>query len=118
MSETLIVKSILGALQLKYKNRAKFWRNNTGATKTETGGFVRFGALGSPDILGILQGGRFVALEVKTAKGRTSPAQESWLAEALQLGAVAGVARSIDDAFALIDKALAGEAVASKPKPA
>ena len=109
MSETVIVKSILGALQLKYKNRAKFWRNNTGATKTEGGGFVRFGAPGSPDILGIIQGGRMVALEVKTAKGKTSPGQDEWLAEAGKLGAIVGVARSIDDAFALVDSAFSAE---------
>jgi hypothetical protein len=113
MSETLIVKSILGALQLRYKKKAFFWRNNTGAMKTEGGGFVRFGATGSSDILGILAPtGRFIALEVKTAKGKTSPAQEAWLAEARALGAVAGVVRSIDEAFALIEKAFAADKVA------
>lgn len=107
MGETLLVKSILGALQLRYKNRGKFWRNNTGATRTEAGGFVRFGAVGSPDILGVLSPeGRLVAIEVKTAKGKTSPAQDAWLLEAKNLGAVVGVARSLDDAFRLVEQAL------------
>lgn len=107
MSETALMKSILGALQLRYKKKAFFWRNNSGATKTESGGFVRFGSPGSPDILGILSpGGRLVALEVKTPKGKTSPLQESWLEEARALGALAGVVRSIDDAFQLMEKEL------------
>jgi VRR-NUC domain len=107
VSETLLVKSILGALQLRYKGRLKSWRNNTGATSTASGGFIKFGAVGSPDILGVLSpGGRLVALEVKTARGRTSPAQEAWLSEARTLGAVVGVVRSIDEAFDLIELAL------------
>lgn len=107
MSETQIVKSILGALQLKYKKIGHFWRSNTGAVKTERGGFLRFGEVGSPDILGILApAGRLVAIEVKTAKGKTSTAQEAWLNEARALGAVAGVCRSIDEAFELIENSL------------
>lgn len=103
MSEQLLMKSILEALQLRYKGRAHFWRNNTGAMKTEGGHFFRFGEVGSPDVLGILQGGRFVALEVKTAKGKTSESQGAWLSRALSLGAIAGVVRSIDEAFTIIE---------------
>lgn len=107
MSETQLTKSILGALQLRYKKSGKFWRNNTGATKTEGGSFLRFGAVGSPDILGILSpAGRLVALEVKTSKGKTSPAQELWLDEARELGALVAVVRSIDEAFQLIEGAM------------
>jgi hypothetical protein len=104
MSETQLVKSILEVLAWKYKGRGKFWRNNTGATKTATGGFVRYGAVGSPDILGVLSpSGRLVCLEVKTTKGKTSPAQEAWLEETKALGAVAAVVRSIDDALATLE---------------
>lgn len=108
MSEQLLMKSILEALQLRFKGKAHFWRNNTGAMKTEGGRWVSFGQVGSPDILGILSpAGRLVALEVKTAKGKTSEAQEAWLSKARELGAIAGVVRSIDEAFALVEQALA-----------
>lgn len=102
--ETVLVKGILDALAWKYKGRAKFWRNNTGATKTASGGFVRYGEVGSPDILGVLSpSGRLVCLEVKTDKGKTSPAQEVWLQEANNLGAITAVVRSIDDALAALE---------------
>ena len=108
VKETVIVKSILEYLQLRYKGRAFFWRNNSGALKTEKS-FVRFGATGSPDILGVLgPSGRLVGLEVKGAKGKTSEHQEAWLKEAQELGAVVGVVRSMDEACALIEGALHG----------
>jgi len=107
--ESTIVKLILDVLTLKYKGRLKLWRNNTGATKTEGGGFVRYGALGSPDLLGILApSGRLVGLEVKAPKGTTTEHQELWLKEAQELGAVVGVVRSMDEACALIEGALHG----------
>lgn len=106
IKETALVKLILQALSLRYKGRALFWRNNTGATRTETGGFIRFGALGSPDILGVLApSGRLIAIEVKTPTGKLSEHQEVWLTEAKELGALAGVVRSLEDAYALLDEA-------------
>lgn len=109
VKETAIVKSILDYLTLKYKGKAFFWRNNSGAMKTEGGGFIKFGATGSPDILGILApSGRLIGLEVKNAKGKVSEHQEAWLKEAAELGAVVGVVRSIDEACALIEGALNG----------
>ena len=105
-TEHQIQCEILAALSLRYGNTSKFWRNNTGATKTQAGGFVRFGQVGSPDIMGIFGPlGRFVAIEVKTAKGKLSPAQETWLHESKLLGAIAGVCRSIEEALALIEGA-------------
>lgn len=107
MSEVLLMRSIIGALQLRYKKRGHFWRANTGAMKTASGGFIRFGEKGQPDILGVIApSGRLVALEVKTEKGKTSPAQDAWLSEARALGAVVGVVRGIDEAFALAEDAM------------
>ncbi len=108
--ETLLLKSILSALGWRFKGRARFWRNQSGALPTAKGGFVRFGEVGAPDILGIVRGGRMVCLEVKTATGRVSPLQRAWLDEARELGAVVGVARSVDEALQLVEGALAGEA--------
>ena len=49
---------------LRLKGRF-FWRNNSGAFKTERGGFYRIGTPGAPDIIGCFHG-KFVALELKT----------------------------------------------------
>lgn len=81
------------------------WRNNSGATKTEGGRFVRFGLRGSSDILGILPGGRFLAVECKAPKGRTTPDQEAFLTDIRRRGGVAMVARSVDDLAAGLKEA-------------
>lgn len=73
------------------------WRNNSGAAKTERGGFVRFGSAGSPDILGCLPGGRLLAIECKTETGKLSQDQEQFLGHLRALGAVVVVARGIND---------------------
>ena len=57
------------------------WRNNSGGMKAEYKGkarFMRFGAKGSGDILGILPGGRFLSVECKVGKNTPTPAQEDW----------------------------------------
>lgn len=59
-----------------------------------------FGTLGSAvgvsDILGIYKG-RFLAIEVKTERGKLSPAQERFIQNINDNGGIAFVARSIDD---------------------
>jgi hypothetical protein len=77
-----------------------FWRNNTGAFKTERGGFIRFGAVGSPDII-LVHTGRPYFLEVKRPKTKQSPDQVSFQKEAKKAGALYAVVRSIDDVQAL-----------------
>lgn len=49
----------------------RVWRNNVGQV-----GAVRFGLCrGSADLIGFCRGGRFLAVEVKSDKGRLSPDQ-------------------------------------------
>lgn len=72
------------------------WRNNTGAFKVGDR-FIRTGMKGLPDILGVLQGGKLLAIEVKRESGRVSPEQEEVLLRLKNAGAVAFVARSLDD---------------------
>jgi len=69
-----------------YDPKKKVYRLNKGA----------FTARGSSDILGICQG-VMLCIEVKTAKGRLSEAQEKFLDDMANLGALAFVARSVDD---------------------
>jgi hypothetical protein len=102
--ESDIVKEILLRLPLMLpKGQIYLWRNNTGATITQSGGFLRYGEKGSPDILGILAPqGIFLAIEVKAPKGVVRPEQEEWLERARTMGAIAGVVRSLADAEKLL----------------
>jgi hypothetical protein len=93
----------------------RLWRNNTGALVDQQGRFVRFGLCkGSSDLIGLraleitpeLVGQRiaqFIALEVKTAQGVLSPEQRAFLRLVQQLGGVAAICRSVEEAEQLLD---------------
>lgn len=68
--------------------------------KTASGGFIRFGALGSPDIFAI-HAGKVYGLEVKDVHGRLSDDQEAFGRGLVKAGGSYHVLRSIDDAIAL-----------------
>lgn len=92
----------------------RLWRNNTGALVDQQGRFVRFGLCkGSSDLIGLrsleitpeLVGQRlaqFVALEVKSASGVVSPEQRAFLRVVQELGGVAAVCRSVEEAEQLL----------------
>ena len=86
------------------------WRNESGVAE-HMGRYVRYGLQkGSADIIGILSpGGRFLALEVKTPRGRTSKEQDLFLKLVRRRGGFACVVRSVDEAVAAIDRAKKGE---------
>ena len=97
MRETEIQGAILNYLRLKGRF---FWRNNSGAFKTERGGLDRVGTPGAPDIIGCVDG-KFVGLEVETAKGKLSDEQEAFAHALRAFGGKYHVVRSIDDVEAL-----------------
>ena len=88
------------------------WHMRTGTTKIG-GRFIRFGAVGVAGIIGILprhamlrfrplpvrqmDEGVFLAIEVKSATGRVTPAQQSFLDQVNAAGAKAFMARSVAD---------------------
>ena len=92
----------------------RLWRNNTGALVDQQRRFVRFGLCkGSSDLIGLraleitpeLVGQRvaqFVALEIKTAQGVLSPEQRAFLRLVQELGGVAAVCRSVEEAEQLL----------------
>jgi hypothetical protein len=57
-------------IYLSSNQLGKFWSNATGAVKTANGHFQRYGLVGSSDIIGISNSGKFVGIEIKT--GTTS----------------------------------------------
>lgn len=95
--ENAVVKACLAYLAL----RGIFaYRNNTGAFAGTHNGkrrFVRFGALGAPDIIAVVRG-RYVGIEAKRpGGGRLSPAQLAFHANLRAAGGVALVVRSVDE---------------------
>jgi len=64
---------------------------------------VKFGLMvGSADIIGIAPCGRFLAVEVKTSKGRATKEQLRFIEAVNNAGGISGIARSVEDALLLI----------------
>lgn len=72
------------------------YRQNTGAFATKTGGFVRFGATGSPDIICVVDG-QFIGIEVKAKGGKQSPAQKEFQGRLVLAGGKYILAYDLDD---------------------
>jgi hypothetical protein len=92
--ENRVKAEVLKYLKLR---RIKAWSNPSGAVRIRPGKFMSFGLKGSSDILGILPGGRFLAVEVKAPGGRLSPEQQEFLEDVKTLGGMAIVAKSYRD---------------------
>jgi hypothetical protein len=84
---------LAGCLRYLEKAGIYHWRNSTGAVRIAPGRFIRFGKVGSSDILGCLPDGRFLAVECKAERGRLSPEQRHFLAEVQALGGLAVTVR-------------------------
>jgi len=92
-----LVKAVLTWLELM---GIFAWRNNTGAfAATEKGKrrFVRFGLKGSSDILGVLPGGRLLAIECKSPTGKVRPEQQDFIDRVTKAGGLAFVTKSIEE---------------------
>lgn len=90
--------------------RVVLWRNAQGFYREE-GRAIQYGigGAGGSDLIGMLRGsGRWVALEIKTATGRTTPEQERFLSLVRKCGGFACVVRSVDEARAAVTRACAG----------
>jgi hypothetical protein len=104
MSRSDTPENRIKAEVLKYLKlwQIKAWSNPSGAVRIRPGKFMSFGLKGSSDILGVLPGGKILAIECKAKGGRMSPEQRQFLAEIRNLGGMAIVAKSWTD----IDQAL------------
>ncbi len=91
-----LVKSILLEISNdRYGIRA--WRNETGMAISPTGHTIRYGLVGSCDILGVCRGGRFLGIEVKTGSGRLRKEQEAFRDMIQRMGGLYILARSLED---------------------
>ena len=57
---------------------------------------------GASDLIGFSRDGRFIALELKSRRGRLSPEQKNFIAQVQAHGGIAGVVRSTEDALRLV----------------
>jgi hypothetical protein len=69
----------------------------TAGVKTATKGWIPAPRTGISDLLGLTKEGKFFAIEVKGAAGKTSPDQDRFLESVRSCGCIAIVARSIQD---------------------
>jgi hypothetical protein len=75
--ESSVLNAVMEYLSLK---RVPHWRVNSGALKTDRGGFIRFGSKGMSDIYAIGPDGRSIWIECKRPKGGgLSEAQKEFL---------------------------------------
>jgi hypothetical protein len=101
--------SILAAVRQYLVLRGIFhWRANQGAIPCE-GGYRRFnGMRGVSDLLGVLPGGRLLAIEVKRPGERPTPEQRAFLDTVTQLGGMAILVCSVEQLQASLDQLLPG----------
>ena len=105
-------KVLAECLEWLARNRVFAWRNNTGSYRTDSGAFVRYGHVGSADIIGVLPfagptwtRGAFLAVECKTPSGRQSKPQKVFQSLVERSGGVYVLARSVDDLAAQLHAA-------------
>lgn len=105
-AETPIMAAIRKAVNCD--GRARLVRNNVGFDAEKK---VRYGlGVGSADLVGFLLDGsaRLFCIEVKTPTGRLSPEQRAWIGAVRRNHGFAAVARSVPEAMAALERALAG----------
>lgn len=95
VSESSVVNACIKWL---WNHGCYVWRNNTGAARTEGGGFIRYGLKGSPDIIGMNPSGRFLGIECKSPTGGDiEPEQELFRERCHAKKGFYMIARGIDD---------------------
>lgn len=98
-SEQEIKQAIAGYLRAKRCLVIPY--QNVGIYSRKRGRYIPYGTQkGISDLLGLTAEGRFFAIEVKGAKGKTTPYQDSFLETVRSYGCIGIVARSVDDVMA------------------
>ena len=88
-----VVKSLLEYLTAKGHT---VWRNNSGAIRRR-GRMVRFGKVGSPDLIGHTRAGVAIYVEAKRLGGKRSPEQIEFADRAIACHCIYVLAESVDD---------------------
>ncbi len=80
------------------------FRANVGKVRTSDGRVFDTGLpKGFPDLFGFRPDGRIFFIEVKNETGKLRPEQEKFIEQMKKRGALAGVARSVEDAMRIVN---------------
>ena len=104
-SESSLQRAIIDTLQAR---GVWCWRNNSGATATGSGKdrrFIQLSPKGSPDIFGVVPGGKLFGLEVKRPGEKQNENQIEWQKKAEQYGVFYAVVTSITQAIEAVKNA-------------
>ena len=93
--ETILMRQIMVALS---EMGCFVMRTNSGVYYDSKGNRIRVGFKGLSDLVGYNQDGQFFALEIKTPAGKASKEQLAFIEKCYRDGAIAGFARSVEDA--------------------
>lgn len=98
-AETQLSRAIQDALEME--PGCHFERVQSGSVRVKRG-YMHCARKGTADLLGVVRGGRFVAIEVKVGKGKQTEEQTVWANLVVLLGGSYIVARSVEDAVAAV----------------
>jgi hypothetical protein len=101
MSEAQILKAVKQLME-SHPTVAYCWRNSVGGA-TFHGKHYQLGEPGSSDLLGFTKTGKIIAIECKAPRGKLTSSQERFLERVREAGGVSGVARSVEDAQAILE---------------
>ena len=95
MQESQLVYQVMQALG----KHGAVYRCNSGSVKLPNG--KRFHAMprGFSDVMVVLPQGKVAFIECKTSTGKSNPQQERFLSKMQGMGAMAGIARNVNDAL-------------------
>ena len=92
------------------ENGYTVFRANVGKVKTTDGRWFDTGLpKGHPDLYGFRPDGKIFYIEVKNANGRVRPEQKQFIKTVKARGALAGIARSVEDALDIVHGVFADE---------
>ena len=97
--ETVLMRQIMVALS---DLGCFVMRTNSGVYYDSQGNRVRVGFKGLSDLVGYTPDGQFFALEIKTPAGKASKEQLAFIEKCYRDGAIAGFARSVEDAVRIV----------------
>lgn len=99
LSEKLVMKGCIDILS-SHPKVALFWRQNTGAAKMKGDYWVKFSFKGASDLMAVMVGGKFLAVECKATGEKASKEQDAFL---LNVYAAGAYSICVDDPQQLID---------------
>ncbi|WP_317954823.1 MULTISPECIES: VRR-NUC domain-containing protein [unclassified Staphylococcus] len=86
------------------KRGHRLWRANAGKVVTKDNRVIKLLPKGFPDTFGYRKtDGKFIAIEVKTEKGKLRPEQKKFKAFAETQNILYGVARNVEEAIEIVE---------------